>query len=253
MSVSLEKRGRIAFVTLDQPPVNVLNLPMLAQLKEIVDSVARDDAIDVLVIYGSGRRAFSAGVDVKDHSRQKVPAMLEAIHGVVRSLLAAPKVTIALVRGACLGGGFELAASCDFILASEDSFFATPEIEVGCFPPVALARLPSQIGYGRAAEWILTGRRFSAQEAMAMGLLTRVVPTPELSRALESFLEELQGKSRAVLRIALKGLREISLKDFSSDLRRSEDLYLHELLQTEDVEEGVRAFLEKRKPTWSHR
>lgn len=253
MSVLLEKKGCVGFATLDRPPLNILDLPMLAQLKQVVDSVAGDDAIDVLVISGSGERAFSAGVNVKDHSREKVPAMLEAVHGVIRSLLGAPKVTIALVRGACLGGGFELATSCDFILASEDSFFGTPEIEVGCFPPVALARLPTQIGYWRAAEWVLTGRRFSAREAMAMGLLNRVVPASELSRTLETFLEELRGKSRAVLRIALRGLREISLKDFSSALRRSEELYLRDLLETEDVEEGVRAFLEKRKAAWNHR
>ena len=253
MNILLEKKERTASITLERPPLNVLNLPMLRELQAALDSVHRDEAVDILVIRGSGERAFSSGVDVKDHTRAKVPEMLEVVHGAIRSLLSLPQITIALVRGACLGGGCELATSCDFILASDDSFFATPEIQVGCYPPVALARFPLQIGYRRSAEMILTGRSFSAQEAAAMGLINRAVPENELEQALEDLLEELKGKSRAVRRIALKGLREISLKNFSANLARSEELYLKELLATEDIEEGVQAFLEKRKPRWNHR
>ena len=253
MSILLEKKDRTASITLERPPLNVLDLSMLRELKAVLDSVAGDATVDFLVIRGGGERAFSAGVDVKDHTREKVPEMLEAVHGVIRSLLSLPQITIALVRGACLGGGCELANSCDFILASEDSFFATPEIDVGCYPPVALARFPFQLGYHRTAEMILTGRRISAQEALAIGLINRAVPLHELEQVLEGLLRELKSKSRAVLRIALKGLREISLKNFSEGLQISEDLYIQELLKTEDVEEGVRAFLEKRKPHWNHR
>jgi enoyl-CoA hydratase/carnithine racemase len=206
-----------------------------------------------MVIEGAGQRAFSAGVDIRDHTREKVPEMLDVVHGVIRKLLALPQVTIAVVRGVCLGGGCELASSCDLVVASEESSFATPEIHVGCYPPVALARFSSLIGYHRAAEMILTGRTFSAQEALAMGLINRVFPGDQLEGELKSLLEELLGKSGAVLRIALKGLRELSLKGFADALRRSEDLYCTELLHTEDVEEGIRAFLEKRKPQWMHR
>jgi len=253
MSILLEKKERTASITLERPPLNVLNLSMLRELQTALDSVGRDEALDFLIIRGGGERAFSAGVDIKDHSRDKVPEMLRVVHGVIRSLLSLPQITIALVRGACLGGGCELASACDFILASEDSFFATPEIQVGCYPPVALARFPSQIGYHRAAEMILTGRRISAQDAAAMGLINRAAPAKELEEMLDSLLAELKGKSRAVLRIALRGLREISLKNFSEDLKKSEDLYLQELLQTDDVEEGVQAFLAKRNPLWNHR
>lgn len=253
MDVMLEKKDRRASITLDRPPLNVLNLSMLRELQAALDSVGGDRAVDFLVIRGSGERAFSAGVDVKDHTREKVPEMLEVMHGVIRSLLSLPQITIALVRGACLGGGCELASCCDLVLASEDSFFATPEIQVGCYPPVALVRFPSQIGYHRTAEMVLTGRRISAQEALAMGLINRAVPVHELEQALGALLEELEGKSGAVLRIALRGLREIALKNFSAALQRSEEIYLKELLKTEDVVEGVQAFLEKRKPHWHHR
>jgi len=253
MNVLIERSDRTAFITLNRPPLNVLNLAMLRELKDAVDSVRSDDTVDLLVLRGNGERAFCAGVDVKDHTREKVPEMLETMHGVIRSLLSLPQVTIALVRGACLGGGCELASSCDLILASEDSFFSTPEINVGCYPPVALARFPSQLGYHRAAEIILTGKKISSQEALAIGLINRVAPVDAIDNALESLLQELKGKSRAVLRIALKGLRETSLAGFSRALERSEQLYLDELLKTEDVEEGVQAFLEKRKPRWNHR
>jgi len=253
MNVVMQKRDRVAWVTLDRPPLNVLDLAMLQELRTVIASVEMDSAVDLLVLNGTGGRAFSAGVDIKDHTREKVPAMLETVHGVVRALLALPQITVAAVRGACLGGGCEVASCCDFIFATEDSFFATPEINVGCYPPVALARFPGQLGYRRAAEMILTGRKVSAQEAQAIGLINRVTKPDELEQALNALTDELKGKSRAVLRIALKGLREISLKNFSQALSRSEEIYLQELLKTEDIEEGVKSFLEKRPPQWSHR
>ena len=253
MNILLEKRDETAFLTLDRPPLNVLDLSTLRQLQAALDSLRTDEAVDFLVIRGGGERAFSAGVDVKDHTRDKVPEMLEVVHGAIRTLLSLPQITIAQVRGACLGGGCEIASSCDFILASEESFFATPEIQVGCYPPVALARFPSQIGYHRAVELILTGRRIPAREAAAIGLINRALPAAGLDAAVQELLEELRGKSRAVLRLTLKGLRELTLKGFSERLARSEEIYLKELLKTDDVEEGARAFLEKRKPAWRHR
>jgi cyclohexa-1,5-dienecarbonyl-CoA hydratase len=253
LSLKVENKARVVWITMDRPPLNVLDIALLREFDAVLTACAEDTAADVMVIEGAGQRAFSAGVDIRDHTREKVPEMLDVVHGVIRKLLALPQVTIAVVRGVCLGGGCELASSCDLVVASEESSFATPEIHVGCYPPVALARFSSLIGYHRAAEMILTGRTFSAQEALAMGLINRVFPGDQLEGELKSLLEELLGKSGAVLRIALKGLRELSLKGFADALRRSEDLYCTELLHTEDVEEGIRAFLEKRKPQWMHR
>ena len=253
MGVSVEKRDRVASVTFDRAPLNVLDLGLLRELDQALESVSTASAVDVIVLRGGGQRAFSAGVDIKDHTREKVPEMLDIVHGVIRKLFALPQVTIALVQGVCLGGGCELASACDFILATEDSSFATPEIHVGCYPPVALARFSALVGYHRAAEMILTGRSFSAREALDIGLITRVLPKEHFETGLNSLLEELLGKSGAVLRVAVKGLREVSLRGFPDALKRSEELYRDELLRTEDVEEGVRAFLEKRKPGWKHR
>jgi len=253
MTVTCEKKDRLIAITWDRPPLNVLDISLLRQLDGTLSSCARESAVDVVVLRGAGERAFSAGVDIRDHTPEKVPEMLDVVHGVIRKLLALPQVTIAAVRGACLGGGLEIASSCDLIVGSEESSFATPEILVGCYPPVALARFAGVIGYHRAAEMILTGRRFSAPEAQSMGLINRVSSAAEFENNLAAMAEELLGKSGAVLRLTLRGLRELSLQGFNQALQRAEEIYCRELLQTEDVAEGVAAFLEKRRPNWRHR
>lgn len=253
MPIQLDQNERVLTITWDQPPLNVFDLVLLRELDRALARCAGESTVDVVVLQGAGSRAFSAGVDIKDHTPEKVPEMLEVVHGVIRKLLALPQPTIALVRGACLGGGCEVASCCDLIVAAEESSFATPEIIVGCYPPVALARFSSLIGYHRAAEMILTGRRFSAGEAQAMGLINRVFPEAELPAGLQALVDELLGKSAAVQRLALKGLREIALQGFAAALKRSEQIYCDELLRTEDVAEGVQAFLQKRPPDWRHR
>jgi cyclohexa-1,5-dienecarbonyl-CoA hydratase len=252
MAVVVEKNGRALSITWDRPPLNVLDIALLRELDGVLINCAADSSVDVVVLQGAGARAFSAGVDIKDHTLEKVPQMLDVVHGVIRKLLALPQATIALVRGVCLGGGCEVASSCDFIVTAEESIFATPEILVGCYPPVALARFSQLIGYHRAAEMILTGRRFSAREAQAMGLTNRVFAANELDSGVQALIDELLSKSGAVLRLTLKGLRELSLQGFDAALKRSEAIYCSELLKTHDVEEGVRAFIEKRPAKWTH-
>ncbi|HEX9786756.1 MAG TPA: enoyl-CoA hydratase-related protein [Candidatus Binatia bacterium] len=253
MSVTCEKKERLIAITWDRPPLNVLDISLLRRLEEALSSCAGEAGVDVVVLRGAGERAFSAGVDIRDHTPEKVPEMLAVVHGVIRKLLALPQVTIAAVRGVCLGGGLEIASSCDLLAASEESSFATPEIFVGCYPPVALARFAGLIGYHRAAEMILTGRRFSAREAQGMGLINRVFAAAEFENQLQVLSDELLGKSGAVLRLTLRGLRELSLQGFDQALERSEVIYCRELLQTTDVAEGVAAFVEKRPPRWRHR
>jgi len=255
MAIVVEQKARALWISWDRPPLNVLDVELLRELDQALTDCAVNFTADVVVLRGEGSRAFSAGVDIRDHTAEKIPEMLEVVHGAVRKLLALPQVTVALVRGVCLGGGCEIASCCDFVVASEESTFATPEILVGCYPPVALARFARLIGYHRAAEMILTGRRFTAREAQTMGLINRVFVAAELEGGLQLLLDELLGKSGAVLRLTLKGLRELSLQGFQrfdEALKRSEEIYRQDLLRTRDVEEGVRAFLEKRPPKWSH-
>ena len=253
MGLNKEKKSRVTSITIEHPPVNVLGIELLRELDQELSACAADNTTDVVVLRGAGIRAFSAGVDIRDHTRGEGYGGRGGLHRVIRKLLGLPQVTIAAVRGVCFGGGCELATCCDFIVASEDSSFATPEIHVGCYPPVALARFSTLIGYHRAAEMILTGRRYSAREAVDVGLINRVFAEDQFDNGLTSLLDELLSKSGAVMRIALKGLRELSLRDFSGALSRSEEIYCRELLHTEDVDEGVRAFIEKRTPNWKHR
>ena len=119
--ILLEKTGRVASVIIDRPPLNVLNLALLRELRRVLDELDRDGGVDLVEIRGAGERAFSAGVDVKDHTRAQVPEMLDLVHGVIRKLLSLRQPTVAVVDGVCLGGGCELASSCDLVLATEDS------------------------------------------------------------------------------------------------------------------------------------
>jgi len=253
MGIYVEKKSRAAQLIIDRPPLNVLDIATLHELDEILTTLTADSSTDIVVLRGAGEKAFSAGVDIKDHTPEKVPEMLTVVHGAMKKLLTLPQATVAAVRGLCLGGGCELASCCDMIIATEESVFATPEIHVGCYPPVALARFADLIGYHRAAEMILTGRRYSAAEAAQIGLINRVVPNGKIDNGVETILGELLDKSGAVLRIALKGMRSFSLSGFNDALRQSEALYCDELLRSDDVAEGVNAFLQKRKPVWSHR
>jgi cyclohexa-1,5-dienecarbonyl-CoA hydratase len=252
MPVAYEKSGRLISIIWDRPPLNVFDISLLSELDTVLSECSARGDVDVVVLKGAGDRAFSAGVDIRDHTIEKVPQMLDVVHGIIRKLIALPQVSIAAVHGVCLGGGLEIASSCDFVVASEGSSFATPEILVGCYPPVALARFAGLVGYHRAAEMILTGRRFSAREAQAMGLINRVFADDQFQTGLISLFEELLGKSGAVLRLTVKALRDLSLRDFDQALRYTEGIYCNQLLKTADVAEGVAAFLEKRSPSWRH-
>lgn len=252
MPVVFEKTGRLMSIIWDRPPLNVFDISLLSELHTVLSACSARDDVDIVVLRGAGSRAFSAGVDIRDHTIEKVPEMLDAVHSVIRKLIALPQVSIAAVCGVCLGGGLEIASSCDFVVASEGSSFATPEVLVGCYPPVALARFAGLIGYHRAAEMILTGRRFSAREAQTVGLINRVFTDDQFQNDLASLSEELLSKSGAVLRLTVKALRDLSLRDFDQALRTSEEIYCGQLLKTADVAEGVAAFLEKRAPSWRH-
>ena len=253
MAVAVEKIGRSISIAWERPPLNVLNIEILRELDAALAFCAAQADVDVVLVRGAGDRAFSAGVDIRDHTPEKVPEMLQVVHDVIRKLVALPQVSIAAVRGLCLGGGLEIASSCDLIVASEESVFATPEILVGCYPPVAMARFAPLIGYHRAAEMILTGGRLSARDAQASGLVNRVFSAAEWDGGVVALRDELLGKSGSVLRLTIRGLREIALAGFDQALRRSEEIYCGELLETADVAEGVEAFLAKRPPVWQHR
>lgn len=246
--VRVEEAGGALVVSLHRPPLNVLDLPTIRSLHAALAPLPARSDLKVLVLRSDLERAFSAGVEVRDHSRERAPEMLDAFHAVFRLMDALPQVTLAAVDGPCLGGGCELAAFCDVVLATPRATFGQPEIDVGCFPPVAAVLLPRLIG--RAAfEMVLTGAPISAPEAERIGLITRVVDDVDLET--RRWIERLSAKSGVALAAARKALRRAE-GSFDGALAGAERIY-RELLPAEDVEEGIRAFLEKRPPRWRDR
>ncbi|HVG08268.1 MAG TPA: enoyl-CoA hydratase/isomerase family protein [Thermoanaerobaculia bacterium] len=248
MTLLLDRDGRTATVTINRPPLNILDIPTIQRLGE---AIAELEDAQLVVIRGAGDRAFSAGVAVQDHTPELVGPMLESLHGAIRKLRDLPAVTVAAVRGHCLGGGMELALACDLVIATEDARFGQPEIELGCYPPVAAALYPSLIGPGRTLDLLLTGRTLTCEEAERMGLIARRVSS--LDEGLAKLSSEILAKSAAVVRLTKKAVRAGRDHGFSEALAESERLYLDELCPTADMAEGVAAFLEKRQPVWKHR
>jgi cyclohexa-1,5-dienecarbonyl-CoA hydratase len=204
------------------------------------------------VLRGEGD-CFSTGVDIAAHAPDKVTAMLEKFHGVIRAIVASRKVTIAAVHGNCLGGGAELAMLCDIVITAADATWGFPEINLGCFPPVAATALSSLIGQKRAADLMLTGANVLGTEAAEIGLATRAVTADNMDAAVTKALEHLQKQSPAALSIAKKAIYAWDSIHFDKGLARAEKIYLDELMKTEDAREGVQAFLEKRNPRWQGR
>ena len=252
-SIIVTRQERVVTITLDRPPLNILDLPTITRLGQVLEELRDDSDLQVLVLRGAGEKAFSAGVAVQDHTADKVPTMIAEFHGAIEGLRELPAVTVGLVQGHCLGGGMELAAGCDIILATEESRFGQPEIKLGCYPPLAAALYPTLIGVARTADLLLTGRTIDCQEAERMGFVSRCVPAAEMEAALQDLLTEITGHSLAVTRLTIRAIRAARDQSFAQALRESEKLYLEELTATEDMHEGLTAFMEKRRPEWKHR
>ncbi len=242
-----------ATIVIDRPPLNILNLSTIAELEEALGRVAQNDGVAVLVIRGAGGRAFSAGVAVEDHTPDRIASMIDEFHGCLRRLESLDAVTIAAVRGHCLGGGMELAAACDLVVASDDSRFGQPEIKLGCFPPYAAARYPRQLGAGRAADLLLTGRTIDATEATRMGFVARRAAPASFNDTVATLVNELTRHSTPVLHQTKKALRAGRDLPPAAALAEAERIYLEELAKLEDMREGVDAFVGKRDPSWRHR
>ncbi len=249
--VLLERRAAIARLVINRPPLNILDLETLRTLRARWSEAAGVDGVRLVEFRGAGSQAFSAGTDVRDHFPERAPEMLSEFHALIRAVLDSSVLTLAIVEGQCLGGGMELALACDFILASEEARFALPEIKLGAFPPVAAALLPHLIGEKKALELILTGEALTAADACRLGLVTRVVAARQLDAEVESFSAGLLAQSAQIIPLARRATRLAWRGSFEAALREAERIYLDELLSTEDAAEGLRAFLEKRRPNWA--
>lgn len=247
--VRYTREGGIGRLVLDRPPVNVLNLDTMVALQSAIAEAAADPRLKLLSVSGAGR-AFSAGVDVADHTADRVGRMLELFHGAIRQLMALEAPVVALVHGAALGGGCELALACDMIFARDDLKLGQPEIQLAVFPPVAAALLPRLIGRQRALDLILSGRTIGAAEALRMGLVSRIFSTADFDAGSEAALIEIASRSGPALRLAKRAVLDGADLAFDPALTRAEHLYLHDLMPLADVHEGLAAFMEKRAPVW---
>ncbi|HXI12061.1 MAG TPA: enoyl-CoA hydratase-related protein [Thermoanaerobaculia bacterium] len=249
--IHFETRADSYRITLNDPPLNILDLEMLNELRDALGRVGKDRHL--LVITGSGPKAFSAGASVSDHLGDRVKTMLASFHDCFRILDKLEIVTVALVNGVALGGGCELALACDFVIASDRASFGQPEIKLGVFPPVAAIQLSSQLPPRRGLELLLTGEPIDAATAAGLGIVNKVCAAADFEAGSSEWLSKLTTKSAAALRFAKLAFRKGQSDGFERKLAEIEKLYLDELMNSDDATEGLNAFLEKRKPEWNHR
>ncbi|HUP20915.1 MAG TPA: enoyl-CoA hydratase-related protein [Gemmatimonadota bacterium] len=241
----------VARLVLAHPPLNILSIAMLEEIADAIDSLAGRSDLRALVIAAEGK-AFSAGVDVEDHVGDKVRPMIAAFHGVFRRLADFEPVTVAAVHGPALGGGCELAAFCDLVLAAEPATFGQPEIRLGLFPPLTAAAFPYFVRGKKTLEMMLTGEVYPASEAERIGLVNRVLQEEGFEEAVAAFVRGLAEKSAVALRLAKKAYYAGVDVPFDEALDRAERIYLEELMASRDAHEGIAAFREKRAPQWRH-
>jgi cyclohexa-1,5-dienecarbonyl-CoA hydratase len=249
--ISYSTEGGIGNLTLNRPPANVLNIEMLKEMEQNIDLAAQDDAIKVLALGAEGK-IFCAGVDVADHTRERVGEMIPLFDRVCAKLYTFPTPTVAIVRGHALGGGCELVICCDFAVMAEGARIGQPEIRLGAIAPVAALRLPSLVGSRWATKLLQLGDQIDAETAQRIGLVHSAVPAAEFDDATTEQLDQLAMLSGSSLRIA-KRAALMGESDWTAKLEEMEKLYLEQLMKTEDAKEGLQAFLEKREPIWKDR
>ena len=248
-NIQTELKDGVAILTLSRSPLNVLNIEMMEEISTYFEELRKEKSLKLLVIQGVGK-AFSAGVDVGEHLGDSANKMIEVFHKIFRLMDILKVPSIAAVNGAALGGGCELALYCDMVIAVEKAKFGQPEIQVGVIPPIAALIFPRMIGRKKAMELILSGDTVSAQEALALGLINKVVPETALQEEVSGWIEKFKKLSGIILKIAkeatLAGLND----DVEKGLKAIEKIYLEDMMKTHDATEGLKAFMEKRKPIW---
>lgn len=245
-------QSRAAF-RLFHPKGNIVTAAMVGALSQALDSLAQSPHLKLVTLEGAGRD-FSFGASIPEHTPAEIGRVLPEMHALINALLDFPAVTAAIVRGRCLGGGFELALACDFVFAERTAAFGLPEIALGVFPPAAAALLPPRIGTARASSAILTGATRPAGEWAEAGLIERVSEPGAIHADVDRWFDEhLRGRSAAALRHATAAARLSLRHHVHAVLPELERLYLVDLMGTEDAAEGIAAFLARRAPRWTDR
>ena len=251
--LQLDTAGGIARIILNRPPANVLSVDVMQDLNDALESLEYERGIKLVVLTASGKY-FSAGFELNDHVGDKAYLMLEAFRRVFENMAKLDKPTLAVVAGPALGAGNLLAVSCDMVLAGAQSAkFGNPEIKGGVFNTVGAAVLPRLVGRRKAFEMILGGASLSAAEAERIGLISRAVPDDKLEAEAAALIQRFQESSAPVMQSVRRAIHGALDLPFADAVRHTEDVYLNQLMGTDDMEEGLRAIAEKRKPAWKDR
>ncbi len=250
--VRFRVEGPMARITLDRPEHNLLNEAMLREIALGIEALEEHAEVK-LVVLDSACKVFSGGIDLGEYTAQRVFQMLDAFHAAFTAMMDVAKPVVVIVNGPAIGGGAELAAFGDLVVATPKACFAQPEITIGVFPPLASTILPFLVGPKLALELVLTGEPISAERARELGLVNRLVPEAQLEKTVNELIALITAQSGAVLTMAKKAIlggMGLSLRD---GLRHSMNIFLNELYRLEDSREGLRALAERRKPQWKNR
>lgn len=250
--IQVQTEQGIVRITLNRPPANVLSVEMLQEIGRALESVEYQREVQLVVLSAAGKY-FSPGFELNDHLGDRAYMMLESFRGIFEALSKTDKPTLGIVTGPALGAGCLLAAACDMVLAGESAKFGHPEIRGGVFNTMAAALLPRLVGRKRTFEMLMLGTTLSAAEAERAGLITRAVPDDKLEAETAAIIQRFGESSAPIVQLvrrAIAGGLDLPLDEAVS---QAEDIYLNMLLSTEDVEEGLKAVVEKRKPAWKGR
>jgi cyclohexa-1,5-dienecarbonyl-CoA hydratase len=247
--------GIVAHLTLARPKQNALNVEMLDEMWRAIERLNNRDDVRLILLDSAPECEgyFSVGAEAAGYKADMVFQMMDAFHHVFRAMIEVSKPVLAVVDGLASGSGCELAAFCDLVIATENARFVQPEIRLGVFPPMAAVVYPRVMGPKRAMELLLTGEPVNAQQALAMGLVNRVVPRAQLQPTVDTLVKRISDQSGPVLALMKRVVFEGTWRPFDEALRRSQDIYLNQLFELEDSQEGLRALVEKRKPVWKNK
>jgi len=247
--------GVVAHLTLNRPKQNIMNIDMLGEIARAIESLSTREDVRLILLDAAPECVgyFSLGVGAEGYTQQMVFQMMDAFHNIFRAMMEISKPVLAVVEGVASGAGAELAAFCDLVVATENAQFRQPEIKLGVFPPLGAVVYPRVIGPRRAMELLLTGDPISAVQAQQMGLVNRVVPREKLKETVETLVKRISEQSGPVLTLLKRVMFEGTWRPFQEALKRAQDLYLNQLFELQDSQEGLRALIEKRKPVWKNK
>jgi enoyl-CoA hydratase/carnithine racemase len=247
--------GPAAHLTMARPKQNIMNIEMLKEMSRAIESLNARDEVRMILLDAAPECEgyFSVGVEAAGYRADMAFQMMDAFHQVFRSMTEVSKPIVAVVDGLAQGGGCELAAFCDIVIATEHARFLQPEIKLGVFPPMGAVVYPRVIGPKHAMELLLTADAINAQQALIMGLVNRVVPRSALKETVDSLVQRIASQSTPVLQLLKRVVFEGTWRPFDQALKRSQDIYLNQLFELDDSQEGLRALVERRKPVWKNK